>query len=185
MLKVPYGQDPYSVIGKYIRDHITAIEDMIAVIEIDGIATNQLFMVDWDEENCFIWKNDWYEGEEDVALTDFFPVSEATNQSAQPEPCEDAVNRKDVINFLCDWICAPMVRCNESGNKCGCIRGIKALPSAQPERKSGKWINHRNDNGHNIADCDRCGHAIQWFDGDETPMYCCMCGSYNGGEQDG
>ena len=61
---------------------------------------------------------------------------------------------------------------------------IKDLPSVQPERKTGKWINHRNDNGHNIADCNQCGHAIQWFDGDETPKYCCMCGSYNGGRQD-
>lgn len=86
MLKVPYGQDPYSVIGKYIRDHITVIEDIIAVIEIDAITTNQLFMVDMNEENYFIWDNDWYEGEKDVALIDFFPVSEAINQSAQPEP---------------------------------------------------------------------------------------------------
>jgi len=85
MLKVSYGQDPYSVIGKYIRDHITAIEDIIAVIEIDDITTTQLFMVDMDEENYFIWNNDWYEGEKDVALIDFFPVSEAINPSAQPE----------------------------------------------------------------------------------------------------
>lgn len=86
MLKVPYGQDPYSVIGEYIQDHITAIEDIIAVIEIDDITTNQLFMVDMNEENYFIWNNDWYEGEKDVALIDFFPVSEAINPSAQPEP---------------------------------------------------------------------------------------------------
>ena len=32
MFEVPYGQNPYSAIGKYIRDHITAIEDIIAVI---------------------------------------------------------------------------------------------------------------------------------------------------------
>jgi len=91
MLKVPYGQDAYSVIGKYIRDHITAIEDIIAVIEIDGITTNQLFMVDMNEENYFIWNNDWYEGEKSVALIDFFPVSEAINQSAQSENirCKD------------------------------------------------------------------------------------------------
>ena len=85
MLKVPYGQDAYSVIGKYIRDHITAIEDIIAVIKIDDITTNQLFMVDMNEENYFIWNNDWYEGEKDVALIDFFPVSEAINSSAQPD----------------------------------------------------------------------------------------------------
>lgn len=99
MLKVPYGQDPYSVIGKYIRDHITAIEDIIAVIEIDDITTNQLFMVDMNEENYFIWKNDWWEGEKDVTLIDFFPVSEAqcTNQSAQRA---DTISRQAAIKAI-------------------------------------------------------------------------------------
>ena len=95
MFKVPYRQDPYSAIGKYIRDHITVIEDIIAVIEIDGITTSQLFMVDMDEENYFIWNNDWYEGEKDVALIDFFPVSEAINPSAQP----DIIRCKDCVNY--------------------------------------------------------------------------------------
>ena len=97
MLKVPYGQDAYSVIGKYIRDHITAIEDIIAVIEIDGITTNQLFMVDMNEENYFIWNNDWYEGEKSVALIDFFPVSEAINPSAQPDIKQAAKLLSDFI----------------------------------------------------------------------------------------
>lgn len=95
MLKVPYGQNPYSAIGKYIRDHITVIEDIIAVIEINGITTNQLFMVDMNEENYFIWNNDWYEGENDVALIDFFPVSEAINPSVQP----DIIRCKDCVNY--------------------------------------------------------------------------------------
>lgn len=77
MYKVPNGQDPYSAIGKYIRDHITAIEDIIAVIKINEVETNQLFTVDINEENYFIWENDWWEGEEDVVLLDFFPVSDA------------------------------------------------------------------------------------------------------------
>lgn len=62
---------------------------------------------------------------------------------------------------------------------------VKHLPSAQPERKKGEWINHRNDNGHNIADCSECGSAIQWFDDDEKPKFCCMCGADMRGEQDG
>ena len=98
MLKVPYEQDPYSVIGKYIRDHITAIEDIIAVIEIDDITTNQLFMVDINEENYFIWNNDWYEGEKDVALIDFFPVSEAINPSAQSET--NPIGYRDCANAM-------------------------------------------------------------------------------------
>ena len=43
--------------------------------------------------------------------------------------------------------------------------------------KHAKWINHRNDDGHNIADCSECGSTIQWFGYDEKPMYCCMCGA--------
>lgn len=77
MLKVPNGQDPYNVIGQYIQNHITAIEDIIATIEIDGIRTNELFMVDMQEDGYFVWNSDWYEGEQNIALIDFFPVSEA------------------------------------------------------------------------------------------------------------
>ena len=112
MFKVPNGQDPYSAIGKYIRDHITAIEDIIAVIEIDDIATNQLFMVDMNEENYFIWNNDWYEGEKDVALIDFFPVSEAINPSVQPE----IIRCKD-----CKWYELPSHKITEN-----CVRWMKS-----------------------------------------------------------
>lgn len=80
ILKVPKGQDPYDVIGQYIQNHITAIEDIIATIELDGMTTNELFMADMHEDVYFYWKYDWWEGEEDVALLDFFPVS-----GAEPE----------------------------------------------------------------------------------------------------
>ena len=78
--------------------------------------------------------------------------------------CEYALNQKD---------------------KCVTPNDIMRLPSAQPQRKKGHWINHRKDDGHNIADCDQCGNAIQWFDGDEIPRYCCMCGADMRGEQNG
>ena len=99
MFKVPNGQDPYSVIGKYIRDHITAIEDIIAVIKINDVETNQLFVVNIKEENYFIWKNDWWEGEEDVTLIDFFPVSEVqrTSQSVQSA---DIISRQDALDAI-------------------------------------------------------------------------------------
>lgn len=71
MFKVPNGQNPYSTIGKYIRDNATAIEDMIAVIEIDGFIMNELLLVDIHEDECFVWKSDWWECEKDIALIDF------------------------------------------------------------------------------------------------------------------
>ena len=43
--------------------------------------------------------------------------------------------------------------------------------------RRGTWINHRNDDGHNIADCSECGEALQWYDDDAVPRYCPMCGA--------
>ena len=102
LIKVKDGQNPYSVIGKYIREHITVIEDMIAVIEIDGHITNELFMVDMDEDGFFVWKSDWWEGEKNVSLMDFFPVSDAEKPSAQPEPVRINLNESIKVK-LTDW----------------------------------------------------------------------------------
>ena len=46
-------------------------------------------------------------------------------------------------------------------------------------RPQGEWINHRNDYGHNIADCSLCGKAMQWHDEDEDgiPRDCWYCGA--------
>lgn len=82
MFKVMDGKDPYTEIGEYIINHITVIEDIIATIEIDGIRTNELFMVDMQEDGYFVWKSDWYEGEQNIALIDFFPVSDAESGRA-------------------------------------------------------------------------------------------------------
>ena len=38
---------------------------------------NELYMIDMDADGYFYWGSDWWEGEEDVALLDFFPVSDA------------------------------------------------------------------------------------------------------------
>lgn len=48
-----------------------------------------------------------------------------------------------------------------------------------PARPKGEWINHRNDYGHNIADCSLCGKTMQWHDedGDGVPRYCWYCGA--------
>lgn len=77
LVNVNKGQDAYSVIGNYILNHVTAIEDMIAVIQINGVIIKELYMVDVDADGYFYWESDWWEGEEDVALIDFFPVSDA------------------------------------------------------------------------------------------------------------
>lgn len=81
LVTVNKGQDAYDVIGNYISNHVTAIEDMIAVIRINGIIIKELYMADADADGYFYWKSDWWEGEDDVALLDFFPVSDAERET--------------------------------------------------------------------------------------------------------
>lgn len=75
LVKVSKGQDAYSVIGDYIENHATVFENIIAVIWINGVTIKELFMVSIGGD--FYWDNDWWEGQEDVTLLDFFTVSEA------------------------------------------------------------------------------------------------------------
>lgn len=45
------------------------------------------------------------------------------------------------------------------------------------ERKKGKWINHRCDDGLHVGDCNLCGEAMMWFEDDIKPNYCSNCGA--------
>lgn len=59
---------------------------------------------------------------------------------------DELVRKQDVIDAVHYYI--------ESGYKCDIFQELKNLPSAEPERKKGKWINGR---------CDQCGeHAPCW-----------------------
>ena len=58
-----------------------------------------------------------------------------------------------------------------------CIIGLlEELPSAQPERKKGKWLPYLTEGL--IVKCSVCGSRY-----DQPWRYCPNCGSYNGGEQ--
>lgn len=70
---------------------------------------------------------------------------------------------------------------------------LKKLPSAQPERKKGRWIPHKEKSREYFGIllvnveydywlCDTCGYRVEKI----QPMYnfCPNCGSYNGGEQE-
>jgi len=172
MFEVPYGQDPYSAIGRYIRENITAIEDIIAVIDIDGVETNELFMVDMEEDGFFIWKSDWYEGEKKVVLIDFFPVSEAINPSEQPDVLDtnagDTISRQaaiDAVNIgnLHPWIVEA-------------LQSILAeLPPATPQQKIGHWIEAKSWMLNNTPykwECSECEECAEFrYD------YCPHCGA--------
>lgn len=66
---------------------------------------------------------------------------------------------------------------------------LRLLPSAQPERKRGKW-NITDAYPHNVY-CSECNtrfaqtHWAVWEDGSLPRNFCPNCGAYMGGEQDG
>lgn len=100
LVNVNKGQDAYSVIGDYILNHVTAIEDMIAVIQINGVITKELYMVGMNDDGYFYWNSDWWEGEEDVALVDFFPVSDA--ERIKWIPCSERLPEEERQSY---WVC--------------------------------------------------------------------------------
>lgn len=62
-------------------------------------------------------------------------------------------------------------------------RALNCLPSAEPERKKGKWIPHEGGKFVGFPymhyECSEC----RAFEPTET-NFCPHCGSYNGGEQE-
>lgn len=105
---------------------------------------------------------------------------------------DDLISREKLKRKFCGH-CEDYGKCEE---ECFDLRIINSMPTADLSEycdklwktayergkeeacpKKGKWINHRNDEGHNIADCDQCGEAMQWFDDDIKPNYCPNCGA--------
>ena len=65
------------------------------------------------------------------------------------------------------------------------VKELKKLPSAQPERKTGKWIERNPQNSPNcrLIECSECGNAYivgynidydDWIDGRN---FCMKCGA--------
>lgn len=125
ILKVKQNENPYDIIGNYIEKHIPVIDDIIAVISIDGEIRNELLLVEISSTSNFVWQVDWWEGEEDIELIDFFFVSDACKKNNS----NDLISRQAVLNEFCHscdgWSCNP--------NTCCKTEWIRKLPVIQPE----------------------------------------------------
>lgn len=96
LIKVNKNKNPYHIIGEYIEKHITYIDDIIAVISLDGNIINELFLVEITTESNFIWQNDWWEGEENVELIDFFFVRDACKRCDN----NDLISKQQAIDAV-------------------------------------------------------------------------------------
>lgn len=62
---------------------------------------------------------------------------------------------------------------------------VVCLPSAQPERKTGRWIHdgYAFKGGIDWMHCSECGHKDSWDVATRTP-FCAWCGAKMEGEQE-
>ena len=80
----------------------------------------------------------------------------------------DLISRQAAIEAIKTW---GLIDGLAEGQAIEILADEEKLPSAQPERKTGRWINIRAGN---IADCDQCGYIGRaWMN------YCPVCGSNN------
>lgn len=123
-----------------------------------------------------------YGRKDDIVLEEVAqPESEERmGESAQNVPKEDLISRKAVIDAI-----EPTLKSILQGNSFKAINvmdKIRDLPSAQPERKNGRWI------GGEIGHCSCCGHkgcaSDIWNDCNDG-RFCPNCGADMRGEQDG
>lgn len=157
LIKVNKNENPYHIIGEYIEKHITYVDDIIAVISLDGNIINELFLVEITTESNFIWQNDWWEGEENVELIDFFFVSDACKRCDD----NDLISKQAAIDTFYDLWGTSLTRT---------VDAIKRLPSIQPKR--GKWLYQIG-----MIKCDQCLRAIRRIDHDGLLNFCPNCGA--------
>lgn len=99
-------------------------------------------------------------------------------KALEQEPCEDCISRQAVVDALSHM-------CSEDENEITVSRAnvcamLKYLPSAQTERKKGKWITNLYAFGEDRYECNRCHNtAFHCYD------YCPNCGADMRGDENG
>lgn len=130
----------------------------------------------------------WYDGEDelaernqwrrDVAAIKALPSAQPVNIAKLQPNCNqvasDCISRAAAIEIM-----------RKAKDKSEAHRMLLQLPSAQPERKNGKWIerNPRNSPDCRLIECSECGNAYivgyninydDWIDGRN---FCMKCGA--------
>lgn len=161
----------------------------------DDFETIRIHLNAYKEKLCN--QQRWEEADEYQRIIDRFMAfasaqtenEERKEESAQNVPKEDLISRKAAIDALIRKI---RPHNNGDGTITMCViseelvrKTLNDLPSAQPERKTGRWIPVMNGRGGHC--CNRCnGYAPSYMNGDEhLSDFCPYCGAYMGGDADG
>jgi len=113
--------------------------------------------------------------------------------SVQPESCEDAVSRQYAIEHyqhVCRRTsckeCPLHIQVTDTLTDCELELFLHNLPSAQIERKKGRWVYGESEQGNDGYVCTKCGNFVPWiykeFDMDfiREFHFCPSCGAEMG-----
>lgn len=98
----------------------------------------------------------------------------------------DLIRRTDVLELLNSRVKSSKGIFGDLGGAVSGVRElIKAMPSAEPERKTGRWVLW-NEPGCEYAKCTACGEMYDQDDlyigGNDYPKFCPNCGADMRGE---
>ena len=94
--------------------------------------------------------------------------------AAQPEPCEDAVSRKDCLQALSHLMDAEGFRDGWAVSRANVECMLKAMPPVTPKQRTGKWILDRSG-GYCCSECmEPCAGYVMMKPRDK---FCKMCGA--------
>ena len=161
LIKVNKNKNPYHIIGEYIEKHTTYVDDIIAVISLDGNIINELFLSEITTESNFIWQRDWWEGEENIELVDFFFVSDACKRCDN----NDLISRQQTIDAVHKSYDTILDFKSDGRTVADSVEDIiNTLPSAQPEIIRCKDCTHYDgewcfENRHYLKNYDFCSRA--------------------------
>ena len=97
---------------------------------------------------------------------------------------DDLIRRQDAVNEVVAWL---KDRMSDKKNGKPLTDRINDLPSAQPERKKGRWIITKTERGWNCAEyptevtCSNCNYIEDY---QKALDFCPNCGADMRGEQD-
>ena len=109
-------------------------------------------------------------------------TAEPTEQVRTSVSLADCISRQAAIDALCKR--CDLVNDDTCGDKCIDIKIIEKLPSAEPERKHGRWIHILTEpDGNALYECSEC-HKGEVHVPIVEVHYCWNCGARMDGESE-